>query len=60
MSKKVNVYSKVGNFKAQLITTCKNQSEANKLIERYERQDRYERDVEGYGFPHGMPEYFTA
>ena len=57
--KKIKVYSKVGNFKEQLITTCRTEEEARRIIERYERQDRYERDVEGYGFPYGIPEYFA-
>ena len=40
-----------GNY----LETCKNQEEAERIKARYERQDKYEIEVEGYTNP--MPIY---
>lgn len=35
----------------------KSEEDAKLRVRTYERMDRYERDVEKYGFPYGMPKY---
>lgn len=35
----------------------KSEESAKMRVRTYERMDRYERDVEKYGFPYGMPKY---
>lgn len=35
----------------------KSEEDAKLRVRTYERMERYERDVEKYGFPYGMPKY---
>lgn len=58
--KKVKIMMKVGNYEAKLLETVKGEENAMAVIRRYEREDLYARDVEGYAFPNGMPVYFIA
>lgn len=54
-TKKVEIWSKVGEYPSRYLETVKNQESAEALVRMYERQDRYERDVEGYTNP--LPSY---
>lgn len=56
--KKVAIYIKLEDIAEPIkLETCKDRETAEAKIRRYERQDRYEVEVEGYGFPHGIPKY---
>lgn len=55
---KIAVWQQVGNFAPVRVRYCRSEKEAQQVIRLYEIQDRYEANVEGYGFPHGLPEYF--
>lgn len=50
------IYSKVGDYEAKHIVTCKNEQEAIATKRLYEKQDRYE-VAHGYSFPYGFPVY---
>lgn len=59
-STKTKVMMQVGDYAPVFLTSFKCLSEAEAYIRIQERHDKYEQDVEGYGFPHGLPKYFTA
>ena len=57
--KYVNIYTQVGDFEPVFLEKVL-ETDAQAIINRYERADRYEAEVEGYGFPYGLPNYFVA
>ena len=57
--KKVNVYMQVADFKPVFFEKVP-EATVEQYIKAREREDRYEHEVEGYGFPHGYPKYFVA
>ena len=55
-SKKVLISIKLDDNRLVKLETCRNEEEAKARIARYEREDQQE-IREGYGFPHGIPQY---
>ena len=57
-SKSVKIYMQVGNNEPVFLEKCRNKESAELKIRHYERQDRYEVEVEKYAMPaHGYPVY---
>lgn len=54
-TKKVQIWSQVGEYPANYLETVKNRETAEMLVRLYIKQDAYEHDVEGYKNP--LPKY---
>lgn len=59
MTKRFSVYQQVADFKPVKVETFRTAEQAQARVRTYERQDKYDVQVSGYTFPHGMPKYFV-
>ena len=57
--KLVKVYMQVADYQPVFLEKVA-ETEAEAYINLCEKKDRYEHEVEGYGFPYGYPKYFVA
>lgn len=57
-SKSVKIYMQVGNNEPVFLEKCRTREQAELRIHRYEREDRYQVEVEKYAMPaNGYPVY---
>lgn len=52
----VNIVQRIEGFKPFVVERVP-EDIAQERIAKYEREDKYEAEVEGLEFPHGMPKY---
>ena len=54
-----SIYQQIGDFSPVKVETFRSESEALAKVRIYIRQDKYEHEVGGYGFPYGYPQYYV-
>ena len=58
--KRYSIYTQVEGHEPKYLESYTSEEKALARVRTYERKDRYEVEVEGYGFPYGLPKYTIA